>query len=129
MATLNTVGRRKRSVARVYLQPGSGKFTINKREKDDFLNNDLLVLKVDRPFVVSELSAEQFDIHCNVRGGGINGQAEAIQLAVARALEKHDPELRPALKRDGLLSVDARKVERKKYGHPKARKSFQFSKR
>ncbi len=124
-----TVGRRKRSVARLHLTEGSGKYVINNREKEQFLNNDLLVLKVDRPFEVLELNPEEYDIIVNVDGGGINGQAEAIQLAVARALEQVNPEWRPALKKELLLRVDSRKVERKKYGKPKARKSFQFSKR
>jgi small subunit ribosomal protein S9 len=126
---ISTVGRRKRAVARLHLQEGTGKFFINKREKERFLNNDLLVLKVERPFRVTELSSDQFDIHVNVTGGGINGQAEAITLAISRALEKVNAELRPPLKKEKLLRVDSRKVERKKYGKPKARKSFQFSKR
>jgi len=130
MAAINTVGRRKRSVARVYLQPGgSGLFTINNRERRQFLGDDLLEIKTLQPFDITELSSKNFDIRVNVAGGGANGQAEAIRLAVARALEKHDPELRPVLKKAGLLRVDSRKVERKKYGKPKARKSFQFSKR
>ena len=126
---ITTVGRRKRSVARLHLKEGSGKFVINSRDKKEFLNNDLLVLKVDRPFELVEANQQEYDIIVNVSGGGINGQAEAIQLACARALEQVNGEWRPDLKKDLLLRVDSRKVERKKYGKPKARKSFQFSKR
>lgn len=130
MEVINTVGRRKRSVARLYLKPGSGSFNINGKEADQFLNNDVLRMKVRQPFELLEISPEQYDVHVNVNGGGINGQAEAIRLAIARALEKENPEERRSpLKKAAMLTVDSRKVERKKYGKPKARKSFQFSKR
>jgi small subunit ribosomal protein S9 len=127
--TINSVGRRKRAVARVYLKPGSGNFTINKRGYQDYLANELLVIKVNQPFVVTGTAADSFDLKVNVAGGGSNGQAEAIRLAISRALEKHQGDLRPALKKEGLLTVDSRKVERKKYGLRKARRSTQFSKR
>ncbi|MCE3008547.1 MAG: 30S ribosomal protein S9 [Bacteroidetes bacterium] len=129
MEKLNTIGRRKRSVARVYLADGSGAFVINDREADTFLNNDVLRMKVRQPFQLLQLEQAQFDIRVNVAGGGINGQAEAIRLGIARALEQYNPEHRGSLKKAGMLSVDSRQVERKKYGKPKARKSFQFSKR
>ncbi|MFN8922451.1 MAG: 30S ribosomal protein S9 [Sphingobacteriia bacterium] len=129
MEKLNTIGRRKRSVARVYLADGSGAFVINYREADTFLNNDVLRMKVRQPFQLLQLEQAQFDIRVNVAGGGINGQAEAIRLGIARALEQYNPEHRGSLKKAGMLSVDSRQVERKKYGKPKARKSFQFSKR
>jgi small subunit ribosomal protein S9 len=125
----NAVGRRKTSVARVHMKEGSGAFTINKRPFKEYLNNALLEYQVRKPFEVSELELGTFDIKINVEGGGPSGQAEAIRLALSRALEIYNPELRPALKKEGLLSVDARQVERKKYGKLKARKSPQFSKR
>jgi small subunit ribosomal protein S9 len=129
MEQFNSVGRRKRAVARVFLKQGSGKVVINKRDPENYLNNDILKMKVNRPFELLGISREQFDIIVNVDGGGINGQAEAIRLGISRALEQYNPEYRGTLKKDGLLMVDSRKVERKKYGKPKARRSFQFSKR
>ncbi|MBX3102353.1 MAG: 30S ribosomal protein S9 [Bacteroidetes bacterium] len=129
MEQINSVGRRKRSVARVFLKQGSGKIVINKRDPENYLNNDILKMKVNRPFELLGISREQFDIIVNVDGGGVNGQAEAIRLGISRALEQYNPEYRSILKKDGLLMVDSRKVERKKYGKPKARRSFQFSKR
>jgi small subunit ribosomal protein S9 len=129
MELFNSVGRRKRAVARVFLKQGSGKVVINKRDPENYLNNDILKMKVNRPFELLGISREQFDIIVNVDGGGINGQAEAIRLGISRALEQYNPEYRGTLKKDGLLMVDSRKVERKKYGKPKARRSFQFSKR
>jgi len=129
ISVTNTTGRRKRSVARVYIQPGKGEILINGRDINDYLHHDVLKMKVNRPFDVTGLSAKDFDLSINVQGGGVNGQAEAIRLAIARALEEQNPELRPALKKDGLLTVDSRQVERKKYGRRKARKRFQFSKR
>jgi small subunit ribosomal protein S9 len=125
----NSVGRRKTSVARVYLKTGSGKMTINHRTSDNYLNNELLKMKVARPFAVLGINIEEFDVLVNVKGGGVNGQAEAIRLGIARALQLMNPEWRPALKKEGLLRVDSRQVERKKYGRRKARKRFQFSKR
>ena len=129
MSAINTVGRRKTSVARVYLKPGSGSIKINGREYVEYLNNEVLKLKLEQPFQALELSVDSFDIDINVNGGGINGQAEACRLGIARALNDLNLEYRPALKKAGLLTRDSREVERKKYGHKKARKSFQFSKR
>lgn len=129
MSAINTVGRRKTSVARVYLKPGSGSIKINGREYVEYLNNEVLKLKFEQPFQALELSVDSFDIDINVNGGGINGQAEACRLGIARALNDLNLEYRPALKKAGLLTRDSREVERKKYGHKKARKSFQFSKR
>ena len=123
------VGRRKKSVARLFLKEGGGNFSINKRDKSSYLNNQILEYIVNQPFDETELRANSFDIKVNVRGGGPNGQAEALRLALTRALEKYNPELRPALKKAGLLTVDDRQVERKKYGLRKARRSRQFSKR
>lgn len=125
----NAVGRRKRAVARVYLKPGNGTFQINNRRAPEYLANELLEIKVNQPFATTELSQSNFDIKVNVIGGGTNGQAEAIRLGISRALEKFKGDLRPALKKAGLLTVDSRKVERKKYGLRKARRSTQFSKR
>ncbi|MCS6905900.1 MAG: 30S ribosomal protein S9 [Bacteroidia bacterium] len=126
---INAVGRRKTAVARVYLRPGTGNFRINKRDFESYLNNSVLLMKVNRPFELLAINRSNYDILVNVRGGGTNGQAEAIRLGICRALEKLNPEFRPILKKEGLLTVDARQVERKKYGHKKARRSFQFSKR
>ncbi|MDW8157576.1 MAG: 30S ribosomal protein S9 [Bacteroidia bacterium] len=129
MEQINAVGRRKTAVARVYLRPGTGNFRINKRDFESYLNNSVLLMKVNRPFELLAINRSNYDILVNVRGGGTNGQAEAIRLGICRALEKLNPEFRPILKKEGLLTVDARQVERKKYGHKKARRSFQFSKR
>ncbi|MDX2062809.1 MAG: 30S ribosomal protein S9 [Bacteroidia bacterium] len=129
MAIANTVGRRKTSVARVYLEPGSGKVSINDREMTDYLQHGVLLMKVRRPFEVVGTTLEAYDLRVNVHGGGPNGQAEAIRLGISRALEKLNPDFRGALKKEGLLTVDSRQVERKKYGKVKARRSRQFSKR
>jgi small subunit ribosomal protein S9 len=129
MSIVNSVGRRKTSVARVYLKTSSGKITINTREADEFLNHDVLRLKVRQPFATLGLNPDAFDVSVNVMGGGINGQAEAIRLGIARALEKVNPEYRGVLKKAGLIKVDDRQVERKKPGKRKARRSTQFSKR
>jgi small subunit ribosomal protein S9 len=130
MDQIVTVGRRKRAIARVYVRPGTGNFTVNKVELERFFPLDLLRMKIMEPFTVLEKSNQEFDINVNVDGGGVNGQAEAIRLGIARALNEIDREAnRPALKSAGLLTRDARVVERKKYGKPKARKSTQFSKR
>jgi small subunit ribosomal protein S9 len=129
MDKIVTVGRRKRAVARVLLQPGTGNVTVNKREFKDFFPFDLLRMTVMEPFTVLEKPNSEYDIKVIVNGGGISGQAEAIRLGIARALIEVDPEHRPPLKKEGLLTRDARKVERKKYGKKKARKSSQFSKR
>jgi small subunit ribosomal protein S9 len=122
------IGRRKTSVARVILRNGSGKITVNKKEFEKAF--PLLANRNDikKPLDVTE-SASKYDILVNVRGGGFTGQAQAIRLGIARALVDLNPDYRPALKSEGLLTRDPRMVERKKYGRPKARKRFQFSKR
>lgn len=121
-------GRRKSSVARVYLRPGNGQITVNRRDFEEYFPNQVLKMVIRQPLLLTE-TAEKFDILVNVRGGGSTGQAGAIRHGIARALLEFNPELRPRLKSAGLLTRDARKVERKKYGQPKARKRFQFSKR
>ena len=121
-------GRRKTSTARVFLRPGTGAITVNRREFKAFFTTDAVRMQVRRPLQLTE-SAEKFDILATVAGGGINGQAGAMRLGIARALVEYDVELRPPLKKDGLLTSDARIKERKKYGLAGARKRFQFSKR
>jgi small subunit ribosomal protein S9 len=121
-------GRRKTSVARVYLRPGSGKITVNHRDFENFFPNQVLKMVIRQPLLLTE-TAEKFDILVNVVGGGSSGQAGAIRHGIARALLEYNAELRPRLKAAGFLTRDARQVERKKYGRPKARKRFQFSKR
>lgn len=128
MDTINTIGRRKNAVARVYLKEGSGKIVVNKREFGDYFPVIKLRNIVSDPFEVTE-TKDKFDIIVNLRGGGPTGQANALQLAIARALVKADPEHRKPLKVKGYLMRDPRMVERKKYGQKKARKKFQFSKR
>jgi small subunit ribosomal protein S9 len=132
MEKIVTIGRRKTSVARVFVAAtaaGSGKITVNKREFENFFPVDIQRIKVLEPFAVTEVNSADYDIYVNVRGGGPTGQAEAVRLGLARALLEIDAEHRPALKKKGLLTRDPRMVERKKFGKAKARKSFQFSKR
>jgi len=121
-------GRRKTSTARVFLRPGSGAITVNHREFANFFPTDSLRTIVRRPFAVTE-TGEQFDVLATVAGGGVNGQAGALKLGIARALVEFNAELRKALKKEGLLTSDSRVKERKKYGLAGARKRFQFSKR
>ena len=121
-------GRRTTSTARVFLRPGSGAITINHREFDDFFPIDAVRMQVQRPLQLTEATG-RFDVLATVRGGGINGQAGAVRLGIARALVAAEPDLRAALKKDGLLTSDSRIKERKKYGLAGARKRFQFSKR
>jgi len=121
-------GRRKTSVARVYLRPGSGKIVVNRRDFDEYFPNQVLKMVIRQPLLLTE-TADKFDILINVKGGGPTGQAGAIRHGISRALLEYNGELRPQLKSVGFLTRDARKVERKKYGQPKARKRFQFSKR
>ena len=128
MSVINTLGRRKSSVARVYLSKGKGKVTINNRELNDYFKTGVLLDKVNQPFNLTD-TAGQYDVTVNVNGGGVNGQAEAIRLGISRALVELDPEHKPALKAEGLMTRDPRMVERKKPGQKKARKKFQFSKR
>ncbi len=121
-------GRRKSSIARVYLRPGSGKFEVNGRPFEQYFVTQAQRSEAKQPLVTSETTAN-FDVLANVSGGGVNGQAGAVKLGVARALLVFNAELRKALKSQGFLSRDARKKERKKYGQKGARKRFQFSKR
>jgi len=121
-------GRRKSSVARVYLRPGNGGITVNKQPMDTYFNRESIKLILSQPLVLTG-TTEDFDILVNVKGGGKAGQAGAIRLGISRALCESNPDHRPALKAGGFLTRDARKVERKKYGQPGARKRFQFSKR
>lgn len=128
MEIINTLGRRKTSVARVYLKPGKGDITVNKRDFKTFFPVATLQAKVQQSFTVTETTG-QYDVVVNVKGGGMNGQAEAIRLGIARALVKIDEEFKVPLKSQGLMTRDPRMVERKKPGQPGARKKFQFSKR
>jgi small subunit ribosomal protein S9 len=128
MEIINTLGRRKTSVARVYMKKGTGVVTVNKKDYKDFFPVAMLQSKIQQPFELTD-TVGQYDITVNVMGGGINGQAEAIRLGISRALVKVSEELKPALKAEGLMTRDPRMVERKKPGQPKARKKFQFSKR
>jgi small subunit ribosomal protein S9 len=121
-------GRRKSAVARVYLRPGTGQIVVNKREFDGYFPNRVLKMVIRQPLLITE-TAEKFDIYVNVDGGGMAGQAGAIRHGISRALVEFNPELRGRLKAAGFLTRDAREVERKKYGQPKARRRFQFSKR
>ncbi|MDY6024813.1 30S ribosomal protein S9 [Bergeyella zoohelcum] len=128
MSTVHKIGRRKTSVARVYAKPGSGAITINGRDVKEYFGTDVLVYKVNQPFILTE-TVGAYDVTVNVFGGGITGQAEAIRLGISRALCEINAEFRLALKPYGLLTRDSRMVERKKPGQKKARKRFQFSKR
>ena len=128
MDIVNTLGRRKTAIARIYLKEGDGKILINKRDYKEFFPTAILHYVVEQPLQLTE-SMGKYDIKVNLTGGGITGQAEALRLAISRALIKIDPEYRPVLKENGLLKRDPRMVERKKPGQPKARKKFQFSKR
>ncbi|MCF6350384.1 MAG: 30S ribosomal protein S9 [Flavobacteriaceae bacterium] len=128
MDTIHKIGRRKTAVARVYMSEGSGKMTVNNKDVNDYFTTGTLQFKLNQPFVLTE-NVAKFDISVNVFGGGITGQAEAIRLAISRALCELDEENRKMLKPEGLLTRDPRMVERKKFGQKKARKKFQFSKR
>jgi small subunit ribosomal protein S9 len=128
MEVIHKIGRRKTAVARLYLSAGNGKITINKRDIAQYFPTATLQYKVRQPFSLTE-TEETYDINVNVYGGGITGQAEAVRLALSRALCEIDEENRGMLKPEGLLTRDPRMVERKKFGQKKARKKFQFSKR
>ena len=125
---INTLGRRKASVARVFMSKGKGAITVNGKDYKTYFSLGYLHDQVEAPFKVTETTG-QFDVNINATGGGIKGQAEAIKMGIARALCEVDENFRPALKKAGMLRRDARVVERKKFGLKKARKSFQFSKR
>ncbi|RXP44464.1 30S ribosomal protein S9 [Lutibacter sp. HS1-25] len=128
MDTIHKIGRRKTAVARVYVSEGKGNITVNKKDYKDYFTTSHLQYKVMQALNLTD-NAEAFDIKVNVFGGGITGQAEAIRLAISRALCEIDAENRGILKPEGLLTRDPRMVERKKFGQKKARKKFQFSKR
>lgn len=128
MESINTVGRRKAAVARIYVNEGKGQITINHKDYKEYFPEERLQYIVEQPIKVAEVEGK-YDIKVNLDGGGFKGQAEALRLAIARALIKIDPEMKPALKSNGLVTRDPREVERKKPGQPKARKRFQFSKR
>lgn len=128
MEVINTLGRRKTAVARVYLSKGKGNVTVNKKDYKEFFPVAVLQSKINQPFELTD-TVGQYDVRVNVAGGGINGQVEAIRLGISRALVAVNEENKPLLKEEGLMTRDPRMVERKKPGQPKARKKFQFSKR
>ena len=128
MDTIHTIGRRKASVARIYMSKGKGNITVNGKDFKDYFPVVTMQFKLEQPFKIADLLGK-FDVKANVNGGGTTGQAEAIRLAISRALCELDTENRPALKVDGLLTRDSRVVERKKPGQKKARKKFQWVKR
>jgi small subunit ribosomal protein S9 len=128
MEKIHTIGRRKTAVARIYMSEGKGNISVNNKDAKDYFTTGTLMYKLNQPFGLTDLEGK-FDVKVNVSGGGITGQAEAIRLAISRALCKLDEENRPALKAEGLMTRDPRMVERKKPGQKKARKKFQFSKR
>lgn len=128
MEVINKIGRRKTAVARIYMKKGSGNITINNRDYKEYFNLATLQYVVTQPLAIAQVEGE-YDIKVNLDGGGMTGQAEALRLAISRALCEINPEFRPALKSKGLLKRDPRMVERKKPGQPKARRRFQFSKR
>ncbi len=121
-------GKRKTSIARVWLKPGDGKVTINKRSIDDYLKRETAKMIIRQPLELTE-TLDKFDIYVNVRGGGMSGQAGAIKHGISKALLEVNPDFRPLLKKNGFLTRDSRIKERKKYGQPGARKRFQYSKR
>ena len=128
MEIINTIGRRKTSIARVYVKPGKGQIIVNERELKEYFPSEILQTTVKQALAVSKAEGN-YDVTVNVEGGGFKGQAEAIRLGIARALVNINSENRPALKKEGLLTRDSRMVERKKPGRRKARRRFQFSKR
>jgi small subunit ribosomal protein S9 len=128
MEIINTIGRRKTAIARIYLQEGQGNITVNSRDYKVYFPTSILQFKVTEPFEVTGTQGK-YDLKVLLDGGGVRGQAEALALAISRALVKINEEFRPALKAKGLMMRDPRMVERKKFGQKKARKRFQFSKR
>lgn len=128
MEVINTLGRRKRAIARVYLSDGKGQITVNNKDYKEYFPFEQLHYIVDQPLNLLEVK-DKYDIKANLTGGGIKGQAEALRLGIARALVKIDAENKPKLRAEGFMTRDPRAVERKKPGQPKARKRFQFSKR
>jgi len=128
MEVINTIGRRKAAIARVYMSEGKGQITVNKRDFKDYFPDKQLHYIVEQPLTLLDVR-NTYDIKVNLDGGGISGQAEALRLGISRALIKINPEYKPALRAEGFVTRDPRVVERKKPGQPKARKRFQFSKR
>ena len=128
MEVTHTIGRRKTSVARIFMQQGKGTISVNQKDYKNYFPTPTLQYKIEQPFAITS-TAGSYDLKVTVKGGGANGQAEAVRLAISRALCKLNEENRSALKPEGLLTRDPRMVERKKYGQKKARKKFQFSKR
>ena len=128
MEVINTIGRRKTSVARIHMTAGSGQITVNKRDIANYFPSEILRIIINQPFVTTK-QLGSYDVKVNVQGGGLTGQAQAVRLAIARALVEVNAENKPALRKEGFLTRDPRMVERKKYGRRKARRRFQFSKR
>jgi len=128
MSQANYIGRRKTSTARLYIEPGKGEILVNKKKLEDYFSSQARINIATLPLKVTEFDGK-YDVKVTVRGGGTTGQAGAIQLALARALDDLNEDVHSILKKHGLLTRDDRMVERKKYGQPKARKKFQFSKR
>lgn len=128
MDRINTIGRRKTAISRIYLSAGSGAITVNGKDYKQYFPTEVLQIILNQPFSTIN-GVGGYDVKVNVRGGGVAGQAEATRMAIARALVELNAEFRPALKKEGFLTRDSRMVERKKYGRAKARRRFQFSKR
>jgi len=128
MEMVNALGRRKSAVARIFVTEGTGKITINKKDLQDYFPSSILQFVVKQPLTTLNV-VEKYDIKVNLDGGGYTGQSQALRLAIARALVKINPEDKKALRAEGFMTRDAREVERKKPGQPKARRRFQFSKR
>jgi small subunit ribosomal protein S9 len=128
METIKTIGRRKTSIARVYVQPGKGQIKVNDRELNDYFKSEILQTTVKQALVLVKQDGN-YDVNVNVEGGGVKGQAEAIRLGIARAMVKVSDENKSPLRKEGLMTRDSRMVERKKPGRRKARRRFQFSKR
>ena len=128
MDRINTIGRRKTAISRIYLSAGSGAITVNGKDYKQYFPTEVLQIILNQPFSTVN-GVGGYDVKVNVRGGGVAGQAEATRMAIARALVEMNADFRPALKKEGFLTRDSRMVERKKYGRAKARRRFQFSKR
>ncbi len=128
MEVINTIGRRKKSIARIYLSEGKGECIINGKDFKEYFPTIALQYRITQPFVITD-NEGKYDVKVNLNGGGITGQAEAVRLAISRALVQIDENFKPSLKQEGLMTRDPRMVERKKPGRKKARKKFQFSKR
>jgi small subunit ribosomal protein S9 len=126
--TYHAVGKRKSAVARIWLKPGSGRITVNKRSFEDYFTREVIRTSISQPLAVTE-TVGRFDIEVNVRGGGMCGQAGAVKHGISRALLEVNPDMRPVLKKGGFLTRDPREKERKKYGQKRARARFQYSKR